>query len=364
MDHRAAGLTDAEAIRMYRTMLLARRLDERQWLLNRAGKLPFVISCQGHEAAQVGAGFALKPGIDFVLPYYRDLALVLALGVTSEAVMLAAFARADDPASGGRQMPNHFSDRRLRIFTQSSPTGTQIPHAVGFAWAARYTGEPFVAFVSFGDGTSNQGDFHEGLNFAGVFKLPVIAFVENNRYAISVPLERQIASPDVASRAQSYGMAGVKVDGRDPFAVYRVVREARERALAGEGGTLIEADVMRLTPHSSDDDDRTYRSREEVEALRQADPVARVRAYLLEQALLDAAALEALEAEVAAEVDRATAAAEAAPLPDPATAMRHVYAEAPERPGAPTDRWGGAGGKGPEGWTEPAPDGGGMDGGR
>ncbi|MBE3596511.1 MAG: thiamine pyrophosphate-dependent dehydrogenase E1 component subunit alpha [Hydrogenibacillus sp.] len=308
-------------------MLLARRLDERQWLLNRAGKLPFVISCQGHEAAQVGAAMALHAGVDFVLPYYRDLGVVLTLGVTPREIMLGAFAKAEDPSSGGRQMPNHFSDPKRRIFTQSSPTGTQIPHAVGFAWAAKYDRQSFVAFVSFGDGTSSQGDFHEGLNFAGVHKLPIIAFVENNRYAISVPLERQIASPDIASRAASYGMVGVKVDGADPFAVYKAVREARERAIAGEGGTLIEAEVDRLTPHSSDDDDRTYRSREEVEALKARDPLLTVRHYLLREGLITEAALAALEAEVKREIDEATAYAEAAPYPDPATAMRYVYAE-------------------------------------
>lgn len=327
MDHRSEGLSDEQAIAIYRTMYLARKLDERQWILNRAGKLPFVVSCQGHEAAQVGAATALVAGVDYILPYYRDLGVVLTLGLTPREVMLAAFAKAEDPASGGRQMPNHFSARALNIFTQSSTTGTQIPHAVGFALAAKYEQKPFVAFVTFGEGTSNQGDFHEGLNFAGVHKLPVIAMVENNRYAISVPIHKQIASSNVATRAQSYGMLGVTVDGSDPFAVYRTVREARARALAGEGPTLIEAHVHRLVPHSSDDDDRTYRTREEVEAARREDPLYKVRAYLLERGLIDAKTLEALEAEVHQAVDDATAYAEAAPYPDVTTATRYVYAE-------------------------------------
>lgn len=154
MDHRKASLRDEEVIQIYRTMYLARKLDERQWMLNRTGKIPFVISCQGHEAAQVGAAWALQAGSDAVLPYYRDLGVVLTLGVSPRDIMLAAFAKAEDPSSGGRQMPNHFSDPTLNIFTQSSPTGSQIPHAVGFAWAFKVRGEQKVAFVSFGDRTS------------------------------------------------------------------------------------------------------------------------------------------------------------------------------------------------------------------
>ena len=328
MDHRKTSLRDEEVIQIYRTMYLARKLDERQWMLNRTGKIPFVISCQGHEAAQVGAAWALQAGSDAVLPYYRDLGVVLTLGVSPRDIMLAAFAKAEDPSSGGRQMPNHFSDPTLNIFTQSSPTGSQIPHAVGFAWAFKVRGEQKVAFVSFGDGTSNQGDFHEGLNFAGVHRLPVLAFVENNTYAISVPYHKQVASKTIAERAQSYGMEGVLVDGSDPFLVYEAVKNARERALEGLGGTLIEARVSRLVPHSSDDDDRTYRDQKELEEEKARDALGKMRTYILDKSLIDDAALEQLEKDVMDIVNDATAYAERAPYADPSTVKRYVYAEA------------------------------------
>ncbi|MBR3061538.1 MAG: thiamine pyrophosphate-dependent dehydrogenase E1 component subunit alpha, partial [Exiguobacterium sp.] len=175
------GLTKQDLLAMYETMVRARKIDERMWKLNRAGKIPFVVSCQGQEAAQVGAAFALEKGIDYVLPYYRDVAVVLHFGQTSRDLMLSAFAKAEDPNSGGRQMPGHFGSKEHRIVTGSSPVTTQVPHAVGIALAAKMKKEELVTFVSFGEGSSNQGDFHEGANFAGVHKLPVILFCENNK---------------------------------------------------------------------------------------------------------------------------------------------------------------------------------------
>lgn len=324
--HTDLGLTNEQVIEMYRIMLLARKVDERQWLLNRAGKLPFVVSCQGQEAAQVGAAFALEKGKDYSCPYYRDVGFVLAMGMTAKDLMLSAYAKAEDPNSGGRQMPNHFGDRKNNILTQSSPTGTQVPHAVGIALAAKLEKKDFVTYVSLGEGTSNQGDFHEGLNFAGVHKLPVITFVENNKYAISVPLSKQLACESVADRAAGYGMPGIKVDGNDPLEVYKVMKEARARAVSGEGPTLIEADVYRLVPHSSDDDDRTYRSREEVEEAKQRDPIITFKQYLLDHNVIDQAGIDALAAEVQKEVDEATDYAEKAPYPEPESALYHVYA--------------------------------------
>ena len=182
------GLTKQDLGAMYETMVRARKIDERMWKLNRAGKIPFVVSCQGQEAAQVGAAFALEKGTDYILPYYRDVAVVLHFGQTARDLMLSAFAKAEDPNSGGRQMPGHFGSKQHRIVTGSSPVTTQVPHAVGVALAAKLKKEELVTFVSFGEGSSNQGDFHEGANFAGVHKLPVILFCENNKYAISVPL--------------------------------------------------------------------------------------------------------------------------------------------------------------------------------
>jgi len=194
------GLTEQDAIHMFETMVRARKIDERMWKLNRAGKIPFLVSCQGQEAAQVGAAFALEKGTDYILPYYRDLGVVLHFGQTSRDIMLSAFAKAEDPNSGGRQMPGHYGSRALNIVTGSSPVTTQVPHAVGIALAAKMRKEPLVAYVSFGEGSSNQGDFHEGANFAGIHKLPVILFCENNKYAISTPLSKQLSAKHVAGR--------------------------------------------------------------------------------------------------------------------------------------------------------------------
>ncbi len=284
--HQALGLSDEEAVEMYRTMLLARKIDERMWLLNRSGKIPFVVSCQGQEAAQVGAAYALNRDTDYVLPYYRDIGVVLAFGMTAKDLMMSGFAKAADPNSGGRQMPGHFGQKENRIVTGSSPVTTQVPHAVGIALAGRMDKKDIVSFVTFGEGSSNQGDFHEGANFAAVYKLPVIFMCENNKYAISVPYDKQVACEKISDRAAGYGMPGVTVDGNDLLEVYRVVKEARERASKGEGPTLIETVSYRLTPHSSDDDDSSYREREEVEEAKKQDPLLLYKAYLQEAGLL------------------------------------------------------------------------------
>ncbi|WP_432776906.1 thiamine pyrophosphate-dependent dehydrogenase E1 component subunit alpha [Brevibacillus gelatini] len=323
--HEQVGLTDAQVLDMYYYMLLARKIDERQWLLNRAGKVPFVISCQGQEAAQVGAAFALEKDRDYLCPYYRDLGLVLVFGQTARDCMLSAFAKAEDPNSGGRQMPGHFGGKKYNILTGSSPVTTQVPHAVGMALAGKMQNKDFVVYASFGEGSSNQGDFHEGANFAGVHKLPVIFFCENNKYAISVPLKKQLACESVADRAIGYGFPGVSVDGNDPIEVYRVMKEAVDRARRGEGPTLIEAVMYRLVPHSSDDDDRVYRTREEVEEAKKKDPLIVFAAYLREVGLLDENTEADMLARVQLEVDEATEYAENAPYPTPESTLTHVY---------------------------------------
>ncbi|MFC8686192.1 thiamine pyrophosphate-dependent dehydrogenase E1 component subunit alpha [Brevibacillus porteri] len=325
--HEQVGLTDAQVLDMYYYMLLARKIDERQWLLNRAGKVPFVISCQGQEAAQVGAAFAMEKDRDFLCPYYRDLGLVLVFGQTARDCMLSAFAKAEDPNSGGRQMPGHFGGKKYNILTGSSPVTTQVPHAVGMALAGRMKQKDFVVYASFGEGSSNQGDFHEGANFAGVHKLPVIFFCENNKYAISVPLNKQLACESVADRAIGYGFPGISVDGNDPIEVYRVMKEAVERARSGQGPTLIEAVMYRLVPHSSDDDDRVYRTREEVEEAKKKDPLIVFAAYLREIGLLDEHKEADMLARVQLEVDEATEYAENAPYPTPESTMTYVYGE-------------------------------------
>ncbi len=319
------GLSKQDLMAMFETMVRARKIDERMWKLNRAGKIPFVVSCQGQEAAQVGAAFALEKGTDYILPYYRDVAVVLHFGQTARDLMLSAFAKAEDPNSGGRQMPGHFGSKQHRIVTGSSPVTTQVPHAVGVALAAKLKKEELVTFVSFGEGSSNQGDFHEGANFAGVHKLPVILFCENNKYAISVPLSKQLACERVSDRAKGYGMPGVTVDGTDPIAVYAAVKEARARALRGEGPTLIEAEVERLVPHSSDDDDKAYRSVEELADLKHRDGNQLFRARLIEDGVATEEELASIESSVDTEVNEATAYADKAPYASPESTMDHVY---------------------------------------
>ncbi|HEY4553471.1 MAG TPA: thiamine pyrophosphate-dependent dehydrogenase E1 component subunit alpha [Bacillaceae bacterium] len=325
--HAELGLSDKDVLDMYETMLLARRIDERMWLLNRSGKIPFVISCQGQEAAQVGAAFALDRNKDYVLPYYRDLGVVLTFGMTPTDVMLSGFAKAEDPNSGGRQMPGHFGQKKNRIVTGSSPVTTQVPHAVGVALAARMEKSDLVAFVTFGEGSSNQGDFHEGANFAGVHKLPVIFMCENNKYAISVPIEKQLACENVADRAIGYGMPGVTVDGKDPLEVYKAVKEAAERGRRGEGPSLVETVSYRLTPHSSDDDDRSYRSPDEVAKAKSEDPIILFGAYLKETGVMDDKLENVINDRVMKQVNEATDYAEQAPYPAPEDALKYVYAE-------------------------------------
>ncbi|MFU2014540.1 thiamine pyrophosphate-dependent dehydrogenase E1 component subunit alpha [Peribacillus butanolivorans] len=325
--HLQAGLSDEKVLEMYKVMLLARRIDERMWLLNRSGKIPFVVSCQGQEAAQVGAAFALNREKDYVLPYYRDLGVVLAFGMTAKDLMLSSFAKAEDPNSGGRQMPGHFGQKKNRIVTGSSPVTTQVPHAVGIALAAKMEGKDVVSFVTFGEGSSNQGDFHEGANFAGVHKLPVILMCENNQYAISVPIEKQLACKKVSDRAIGYGMPGVTVDGNDPIEVYQVVKEAAERGRRGDGPSLIETVSYRLTPHSSDDDDSMYRSPDEVAEAKKIDSIITFGAYLKATGVLDDQLEKQINDEIMDVVNEATDYAENAPYANEETLSKYVYAD-------------------------------------
>ncbi|NLN20328.1 MAG: thiamine pyrophosphate-dependent dehydrogenase E1 component subunit alpha [Firmicutes bacterium] len=312
---------------MYRLMLTARAVDERALVLVRQGKTQFTVGGQGHEAAQVGAAWTLRPGVDWVLPYYRDTALVLTLGISTYEIFLGEFAKADDPGSGGRQMPRHWSYPRLRIITASSVVATQLPHAVGCALAARLAGEDAVAFVSFGDGAVSKGDFHEALSFAGIHRLPVVFFCENNYYAISVPFSQQSPVASVADRASAYGFPGVSVDGNDPLAVYEVTRKAVQRARQGQGPTLIEARTYRLGPHTSNDDDRRYRSRAEVEEWHAKDPLRRFGDYLISNGLLSETEAQEWQKQTHDEVAEAANRASMAPELTPDVACRFVYAE-------------------------------------
>jgi 2-oxoisovalerate dehydrogenase E1 component alpha subunit len=320
------GLSDEQLIEMYTLVAMARAIDERMWILNRAGKVPFVISGQGHEGAQVGIAYDLRRRSDWLVPFYRSVAMVMTFGMSPREIMLAQFARAVDPSSGGRQMPGHYGAKRHNILSTSSPVATQVLHAVGIAYAAKIRGTGQVAMASLGEGASNQGDFHEALNFAGIHQLPVVVVVENNGYAISVPARLETAVPDVATRAQGYNMPGVIVDGVDVLACYRAGRDAIARARAGDGPTLIEAKVTRLTGHSSDDQQTKYRTAEDLESGLAQDPLPRFREQLHEGGILDDEHEAAIAEEIRVAVEDATDWAEAQPEPDPRTATRHVYA--------------------------------------
>jgi 2-oxoisovalerate dehydrogenase E1 component alpha subunit len=322
----------AVQLEMYRAILMARMTDERCWLLNRGGQAPFVISCQGQEGAQVGSVFALDRTQDWFAPYYRDLGVVMALGMTAEDILRSVMARAGDPNSGARQMPSHFGSRRLRIISQGSAVATQCLHAVGVALAAQTRGERALAIAYVGEGGTSQGDFHEALNFASVHRLPVIFVVENNSYAISVPQSLQMAISNVADRAAGYGMPGVVVDGQDVLEVYRVTREAADLARSGGGPTLIEAKTHRLTSHSSDDDQRVYRESGELEKEAEDDVIPRFRQQLLASGILDGAQEKAIRAELGKIIDAATQAAEEAPYPSAEETYLNVYGEGPPFP--------------------------------
>ncbi len=323
----ASGLTKEQLLAMYQKMALARAVGERERMLNRLGKGPFAVTGEGQEAAQIGVAFALRPGQDWIVPYYRDIGVALTIGQTPRDLLLAHLFRAEDISGGGRNMPSHFSDPKLRIVSASACVGTQIPHAVGIALASKLRKLDEVTATFFGDGATSTGDWHEAMNFAGIHKLPVVFVCENNQYAISVPWSKQSAVENVAIRAHGYGFPGVTVDGNDVLAVFRAAREAVDRARRGDGPTFIEAKTYRLVPHTSDDDDSRYRSREEVEEWAGKDPITRFQAYLEERGLLDAETRDELVKTVAEEVDAATEYAEKAPQPDPQTVLDHVFAE-------------------------------------
>ncbi len=312
---------------MYWTMLLARRLDERAWVLHRQGKIAFHISGIGHEAAQVGAAYALRRGEDWVTPYYRDLALMVALGYTPTEFILSLMGKAGEPNSGARQMPSHWSLRRANAVSHSAPVATQCVHAAGIGLAIKLRGDDRVVFTTLGEGSTSQGEWYEAVNWAAVHQLPVIFMVQNNQYAISVPSAKQMAVPSAADKACGLGLRGLSVDGSNVLEVYNVMSEAVERARSGGGPTLIEARVNRITPHSSDDDDRSYRSREEVEEGKRNDAILISRQVLEKEGVLNAKLVEEMETKAKEMVDAAVAAAEAAPYPDVSEAAYPVYVE-------------------------------------
>jgi 2-oxoisovalerate dehydrogenase E1 component len=333
------GLSRDEVVGIYRTMYLSRRVDDKEIQLKGQNKIFFQISGAGHEAVLVAAGLALKPGYDWFYPYYRDRALCLQLGMTPLEQLLAAVAAEADPNSHGRQMPSHWGHKKLNIVSQSSPTGTQLLQAVGCAEAsyraslmeeirdkvAGFKGDE-VVYCSAGDGTTSEGEFWEALNTASNLKLPVLFLVEDNGYAISVPVEVQTAGGDISRLVSGFpDLLVEKCDGTDPVESLEAMRRAVEYCRQRRGPALVHAKVIRPYSHSLSDDEKLYRPDEERTSEAERDPVKRFGALLVEEGLVTQAELQQLKDEVDREVNEAADAALRSPQPAPETAARFVY---------------------------------------
>jgi pyruvate dehydrogenase E1 component alpha subunit len=311
----------------YRALLLVRTLDSRMLSLQRQGRIGFYVPSTGEEASQVGSAMALEPE-DWVFPAYREPGAALVRGLPVDAIIGQAYGNSADPAKG-RQMPSHYGARSINFVTPSSPVGTQIPIAVGAAWAMKIRRQPGVCLVYFGDGATSEGDFHAGMNFAGVFKTPTVFFCKNNQWAISLPVSMQTAAKTLASKADAYGFDGVRVDGNDLLAVYAVTKRAVDHARSGGGPTLVEAVTYRLGPHSSSDDPTRYRPKEEVESWAARDPIERLRRYLEVKGIWTKAWDDALRKELEDLVSETIRRVEKAPPPTLESLFEDVYAEMP-----------------------------------
>src|SRR5487761_704488 len=306
-------------------MLLGRQVDYRFQVLNRQGRAPFIISCAGHEAAQIGVSWGLKPKHDWLAPYYRDVVLCMRMGMTPLDLMLAVLAKKADPASGGKQTPGHFSDSRHNITSGGSPVATQLVRGAGVAYALKMDGTDKVLMTCYGEGSGSEGDAHEAFNFAAIYKVPEIFVCENNGFAISTPMRKEYAIEYAAQRAAGYGFPGVTLDGRDPVTAYVVAKEAIARARAGQGPTLIECIVDRLGAHSSEDDQRRYRTQEEIERLALSDCLEQFKKRLLEEGVLTAKEIAEYEERVKEEVSKATSEGLESPDAPAENALTNVY---------------------------------------
>jgi 2-oxoisovalerate dehydrogenase E1 component len=323
---RLHGFTKKELVDVYRTMLRARLLDQKMLTLLRQGKSYFHIGSSGHEAAQLAAARVLRRGEDWAYPYYRDAAFCLGLGMTGREQLLSFLSRRDDPNSGGRQMPQHYGHKELRIVSQSSPTGTQFLQAVGCALSRRREQTREIVYVSAGEGTTSQGDFHEALNWSSREKLPVLFHIEDNKYAISVHISEQTAGSSVYAMVAGYrNLARFDVDGTDFFETHLAFKKAADRARKGKGPAVIVSHVVRLLPHSSSDDQRKYRSAEELERDRERDPLHRFEQTCIEAEVITRDEFDQMKTELAEEVDADAEWADQQEFPDPATATLHVY---------------------------------------
>jgi 2-oxoisovalerate dehydrogenase E1 component len=325
VDWRDTDLDEATLKQWFNYMLLGRQIDYRFQVLNRQGRAPFIISCAGHEAAQIGVSWPLKPKYDWLAPYYRDVVLCMRMGMTPLDLMLSVLAKPADPASGGKQTPGHFSDSRLNITSGGSPVAAQMVRGAGVAYALKMDGTDKVLMTCYGEGAGSEGDAHEAFNFASVYKLPEVFVCENNGFAISTPMRKEYAIEHVAQRAAGYGFPGVTVDGRDPVTCYHVAKEAIARARAGQGPTLIECIVDRLGAHSSEDDQRRYRTQEEIDQLAKNDSLERFKKRLLDDGILTAKEVAEYEERVKDEVTRATKEGVESPDAPAENAYTNVY---------------------------------------
>jgi 2-oxoisovalerate dehydrogenase E1 component alpha subunit len=323
--HEQLGLSNQQVLGMYRDMALARKADERMWLLKRAGKIPFYVSCQGHEAAQIGAAHALDTTKDFLCLFDQDMGMSIVFGMTVRELMLAAFAKTTELKSCGWHMAGHYGSKKNRILSTSGLVTTHVSHAVGIALAGRIRGDHPVVLATFGNGGSNQGEFHQAANFAGGHKLPVIFFCEHSQHRLSGHSSKQTACENTADRAKGYGFPGIHVSGSDPLEVYRVTKEAVDRAKRGEGPTLIEAGLYRLASYPSDDDIKGYPSREEIEEAKKHDPLESFGRYLKKSGILEEHAEQEIHDRIAREVNEAAKNAELAPDPPPEDIFKYVY---------------------------------------
>jgi 2-oxoisovalerate dehydrogenase E1 component alpha subunit len=325
--HHDPGLSDQQVEYLYRHMVTTRQLDERLVQLQRQGRIGFHVGSLGEEASILGSAFAMEPE-DFLFPCYREFGAALMRGLPLQKFIDNMFGNANDTVLG-RQMPNHTTCRDVGWCSISSPVGTQITQAVGFAWAAKISKKTAASLVYFGDGATSSSDFHSGVNFAGVFKVPCVLLCRNNGWAISVPVERQTATKTFAEKAAAYGIPGVRVDGNDLFAMVSVTRRARERGARGEGPTLIEAITYRMGGHSTSDDPKAYRGAAELEPWAARDPIERVRDYLSKRGAWDEQRERALIAEVDARFREAVSIAERTPPPPLESMFEDVYETPP-----------------------------------
>ncbi len=317
------NLSDAELKRLYATMLAARIMDERALALQRQGRIGFYLQALGQEASHVGSAAALRDS-DWFFPAYRQPGIPILRGVSFDDLANEWYGN-DVDTSKGRQMPVHYSFRSANFVSISSPIGTQITQAAGAGMAARIRGDDTVFMTYFGDGGTSSNDFHSGLNFAGVYKAPVVFVCENNQWAISVPLKGQTASETIAAKAAAYGMPGIRVDGNDVLAVYRVCKEAVERARKGDGPTLVETVTYRMGSHSSSDDAARYRDEAEWESWKQRDPLQRFQRYLTKRGLWSQDWEDERAAAIKEELNAAIKRAEARPKPPLASLFEDVF---------------------------------------